>query len=1310
MMAKQSCLLSFFNRSDSATPKKEVSKTIKLKGVELTELCIVWGKLEGHPWWPGIICLPPLGDTFLRKNAVHMQFFEDPPSRGWVRESFLKPYGDPMKVGVPTYKDQGWKKAKALADDAAKLPLEERRSLLVTHELSDVEMQDDEESDAVTDEGNSSKENIDTSCLSESVSPKANKKRAKRKSDSEQPAKRRKIVLLSESDESADEYKPEKEEDSSDESVSSGVDENEVSKDEPLLSENELTPSPSSVKKSKAASKKQTASASNGCMTPKMAATPYTPSAPPFTPYTPTAPPYSPAAASASPSLKSKLSLFAAKESVEAESEGGYTKPSFLLPENIKDAAGRRPDHPDYDCRTLYVPESFLNQQTPCHRQWWKFKSQHFDTVLFFKMGKFYEFFYMDAEIGVQELGFILMKGAVPHSGFPEISYGRYSASLIEKGYKVARIEQTETPDMMEKRCKATPKCSKFDRVVRREVCQLTSVGTRVWGVQDAELSSTVPSYLLALTAQSKDDSTMVGVAFIDTSLGVFHLGQFSDDRHHSRLRTLLAHHPPAQVGAKALLTERNKLPGGVRQVLAQCGVPPNLHESLTPSTEFWTAEKTLQFLALQDCLKADHGSVDWPEQLKSFLTDDCTMAVEGKSELSISALGALLWYLQRCYLHAQLLSRKLFQVYTPPDLQQESLSAEQCPKQRVVFKQQHMVIDGSSMVNLEVLRNNSTGEVAGSLYALLDYTSTPMGKRLLQQWVSGPLMCCEGIKARQEAVLELRQLGAAVENTTTLLAKLPDIERLLPRIHSQGLHLSSSDPNTRAVLFEEQQYSKKRVLSFLTVIQAFHSISKLPSLFNEVESQLLRSVVSRTDEGGKLPAMDDALIFFQKAFDHELAKKEGKIIPSSGVDQQYDDAIEAIEHTKDELDHNLKKECKFFGAKVVYFGNDRKRYQLEVPEAASKLATSDYELVSQRKGFKRFSTARCKELLAQMSAAEEAREAALKDIARRIFQQFDDKQSLWSAAVECVATLDVLISLTKYSLSIADAATPQVVHAASPHETFIDIREGLHPCILSSHDDIIPNDVVMGQAAGEEAHSSLVLVTGPNMGGKSTLMRQTALLTIMAQIGSLVPCSSMRLTPVDRIFTRVGASDRMLAGESTFLLELRETASILQHATPHALVLIDELGRGTATHDGTAVAWAVAGALVERGCRTLFSTHYHSLVHHFAQTPGVSMGHMACMVEEADEETGKEETITFLYKFCSGVCPKSYGFNAARLAEVPASVVQKGRAASKLMEGRSDAVVAIKTIFSDSASLQEKRKVLENLSPVLEALNTSLA
>ena len=351
----------------------------------------------------------------------------------------------------------------------------------------------------------------------------------------------------------------------------------------------------------------------------------------------------------------------------------------------------------------------------------------------------------------------------------------------------------------------------------------------------------------------------------------------------------------------------------------------------------------------------------------------------------------------------------------------------------------------------------------------------------------------------------------------------------------------------------------------------------------------------------------------------------------------------------------------------VSYFGSDKKRYQLEVPEAKCKLAGNEYELISQKKGFKRFHTPEVKELLANMINAEEQRDIALKDIARRIFHQFDEHHEKWANAVKCIAVLDVLISLSMFSRH-CDGIRP-VIEMPSI-KPFIEIRDGRHPCTIQtfSGDDFIPNDVVIG-GENEDAHSPLVIVTGPNMGGKSTLMRQTALICVLAQLGCFVPATSCTVTPIDRIFTRLGAWDQIMMGESTFYVELAETSSIIQHATSHSLILVDELGRGTATYDGTAIASAVVNALVEIGARTLFSTHYHSLVDNFIKNSGVSLGHMSCMVEGENEEDPSQETITFLYKFIEGACPKSYGFNAARLAELPESVIQKGSKKAQELE-----------------------------------------
>ncbi|CAC5386035.1 MSH6 [Mytilus coruscus] len=218
-------------------------------------------------------------------------------------------------------------------------------------------------------------------------------------------------------------------------------------------------------------------------------------------------------------------------------------------------------------------------------------------------------------------------------------------------------------------------------------------------------------------------------------------------------------------------------------------------------------------------------------------------------------------------------------------------------------------------------------------------------------------------------------------------------------------------------------------------------------------------------------------------------------------------------------------------------------------------------------------------------------------------------------------------------------------------------------------------------------------------MGGKSTLMRQVGLITIIAQMGCYVPAEKCRMTPVDRVFTRLGASDRIMAGESTFFVELSETAAILQHATKHSLVLMDELGRGTATYDGTAIACSVVQELSSNiACRTLFSTHYHSLVEEFSHDPNIRLGHMACMVENEDKDP-TQETITFLYKFTKGACPKSYGFNAAKLANIPDEIIKIAVKKSREFEESIERLRMIRSVWNNGK--KESLILMQNQSRV---------
>eukprot|EP00753_Platysulcus_tardus_P010352 PLAT2594.1.p2 GENE.PLAT2594.1~~PLAT2594.1.p2 ORF type:complete len:329 (+),score=153.06 PLAT2594.1:43-987(+) len=308
-----------------------------------------------------------------------------------------------------------------------------------------------------------------------------------------------------------------------------------------------------------------------------------------------------------------------------------------------------------------------------------------------------------------------------------------------------------------------------------------------------------------------------------------------------------------------------------------------------------------------------------------------------------------------------------------------------------------------------------------------------------------------------------------------------------------------------------------------------------------------------------------------------------------------------------------------------------------------------------------------------------------------------DEQHALWAAALDALANLDCLISLAiASSRPDGPMCRPEFVSLEdNGGRALLDLKAARHPCVMTtfSGDDFIPNDTTLDDAC-------CLLLTGPNMGGKSTLLRQTCLCVILAQIGCYVPAEAARLTPTDRVFTRVGASDRILAGQSTFFVELSETSNILNYATPHSLIILDELGRGTSTYDGTAIAYAVVRHLVEKlRARTLFATHYHSLVRDFSHNPAVKLGHMGVLVDG--------DAVTFLYRLTDGACPKSHGVNVARLAGLPEAVLTLASRRSQEFEARAHKRAL--TLLSRSLLL-DRELTAEQLAKLVERAGALLA
>lgn len=295
----------------------------------------------------------------------------------------------------------------------------------------------------------------------------------------------------------------------------------------------------------------------------------------------------------------------------------------------------------------------------------------------------------------------------------------------------------------------------------------------------------------------------------------------------------------------------------------------------------------------------------------------------------------------------------------------------------------------------------------------------------------------------------------------------------------------------------------------------------------------------------------------------------------------------------------------------------------------------------------------------------------ALNDTIRTLFSKFSDNANVWNSLLYILSQLDILCSFAIVSSegdNRGEMCRPEFINSDKP---IFDVRDSRHPCVIEtfSKSDFISNDISLGI----NNNSKCMLLTGPNMGGKSTILRQACILEIIAHIGCYVPASSCKLTPIDRIFTRIGASDKILAGQSTFFVEMSETSTILSKATSKSLVIIDELGRGTSTYDGTAIAYSSLKYIAEKiGCITLFSTHYHSLVEDFSNNSNIKLQHMSCMIDNEDED----EKIVFLYKLTDGSCPRSYGMNVARIAKLPDIVISKAKEKSiefenKVREGK---------------------------------------
>ena len=949
---------------------------------------------------------------------------------------------------------------------------------------------------------------------------------------------------------------------------------------------------------------------------------------------------------------------------------------------NRRDAAGRKPSDEGFDKTTILVELKKTEKPlTPAMQQYWDIKRKNADMVLFFKVGKFYELFEEDALLCHRELDLLYMGRGPPHVGFPEVSLRRYLDKLVALGHKVGVVEQMETPAELEARNAQRPKGQKKESAVRRELCEVRTLGT------DPENEKPAATYLLSVTEDV--ERGLLGVCFVDAATGHFCVGQCAEDAQKNCLRTLLSRLRPAEIVFDASRGSRESF------LLLRRTVQENLLNTTSSPRQFWDAQTARRELEREGYFAG--GEESWPEALRE--------AAAQEPPLALAAFGGCVGYLRRLLLDKQLVPLGSVARWVPTDEIGSPAAAN------------FLVLDSKAIDNLEVFENTSDRGVKGTLFHILNHCSSAFGARALREWLCAPSRRVDEIEARQQSVAALMERTELRDLLRPALKRLPDLERLLARVHG----FSQKQAKNSATHYED--IGKAKLAMFVKVLEGFEALDAAvtraqPHLEGELKARAPHLVAALT-HGEGFPQLTGAIAEFRALFDWEAAKREGRVIPKPGASKPYDaaeaDAKKAVAELRTHERHwrqELRDDKIEFWTPQV---STTEPFQLAVSEETLRRrgTPDEFEMKSSKKGTKRFWTAEIEQEVKGWLVANEAKERALGGVMSSLFADFSKKFTLWRNAVGCAAELDCLLSLAQVS-EAPGMCRPVFVESEAP---FLDIRAGVNPCVQAVTDgkgDVIPNDVLIGveDAVGREgqegqeggagadanadvAQPPMLLVTGPNMGGKSTLLRQACLTTLMAHLGCWVPAASCRLSPVDRIFTRVGANDAIAAGLSTFRVELEETSLILRHATKHSLVILDELGRGTATFDGMAIAGAVMQALIGSGCRTLFATHYHALTREFERpNAACALYHMACVVDDATRH------VTFLYKFARGASTRSHGVHVARLSGLPESLLELAARKSEEMEQGLEQKWALQAArrLNEVSSVDEARELQRTL------------
>lgn len=856
---------------------------------------------------------------------------------------------------------------------------------------------------------------------------------------------------------------------------------------------------------------------------------------------------------------------------------------------------------------------------SPMMKQYFEMKEKYPNTILFFRLGDFYEMFFNDAKTVSKELELTLtgrecgQEERAPMCGVPFHSAENYIARLVAKGYKVAICEQMEDPKAVK-------------GLVKRDVIRVITPGTVL---ENSMLDETENNYICSMCYRDN----AVGLCFADISTGDLFADQISADDTNTLVHLLMnrfARYMPSEI----LINPQTADLTGLRDFI---------RDRIHASVECMDDELYTDISSAEQAVSSQFGGKS-PADL--FIAD---------KPLTLLSLGALLNYLGKTQISG-------LERMTELELDIDSAA---------------MGLDLNARRNLELTETMRNKERRGSLLWVLDKTKTAMGKRLIKSWLEQPLLSPAKITLRQNAVEELVNSPQLLDELTSQLTGIYDLERIMTRI----------------------VYGSANGRELRSLCSAVTRLPGLKSLLNNCEATLLKTLNNEIDGLEDLAQLIECSIVDEPPF----TIREGGII-REGYNKELDEIKHDMNSGTELVAAVEARERERTGIPKLKTGYNRVfGYYIEVSNSYKNQVPEDYIRKQTLANGERYITQELKDLESRILGAHDksvSLESRLfEEIRRHVAEQLPRVQ----ASAKAVAALDVIASFA--TVSVRNDYTRPTINMSGK----LYLKDSRHPVVeaLSTDALFVPNDVDM-----DMNDNRVAIITGPNMAGKSTYMRQIAIIVIMAQIGCFVPAAVAEIGIVDNIFTRVGASDDLSAGQSTFMIEMTEVADILKNATQNSLVIFDEIGRGTSTFDGMSIARAVLEYVHDKknvGAKTLFATHYHELTEMEQLLPGVKNFNIAVKKRGDD--------ITFLRRIVRGGADDSFGIEVAKLAGVPDKVIKRARQVLTELESgdiaqhaprshSAEEPVQLTMESTDAAVLQKLRETDVNTLTPIECMN----